>query len=269
MKTILTNLAILSASAFNNAGWKIDADGKIETKDGNPIWVDADGSEKTLSSDAISRANNDAKNARIAKEKAEEKLAAFTGLDADKARAALDTVSKLDQKKLIDAGEVDKVRNEISAQFTTQLAEKDKALSELQTRFDGAQIANIFGNSEFIRNRVAVPAEMFQAYFSSNVKMVNGQPEFYGRDGNRLLSKTKIGENVTDASEAFEMLVESHPQKDLILKANDNSGSGSNGNGGNRPGGRTIKRSEFEQLAPNKQHEVAAKMRTGEMTIVD
>ena len=124
MKTILTHLAILSASAFNNPGWKLDAEGKIELKDGNPIYVDASGRESVMDVGAITRLNGEAKTHREAKEAAEAKLKAFEGLDPEAARKAVDTVKNIDAKKLIDAGEVEKVRESVKAEFMTQIAER-------------------------------------------------------------------------------------------------------------------------------------------------
>ncbi|QWY83174.1 hypothetical protein [Rhizobium phage RHph_X2_24] len=261
-------LALLTATAFNNAGWKLDADGKIELKDGNPVYVDASGREMTVDSGTIGRLNGEAKTHREAKEAAEAKLKAFEGLDPEAARKALDTVKNIDAKKLIDAGEVDKVRNEISQQFTAQLAEKDNALKASDDRYNNLLVSNLFANSDFIRERVAVPRDMFEASFKNNFKIEDGKVVAYGKDGNRLMSKQKIGE-FADATEALEILVEQHPQKDIILKASDGNGTGNNGNGGNRGGSRTVKRADFEKLNPQQQAEVAGKARTGELQIVD
>ena len=261
---------LLSSAAFeNNGGWKLDADGKIVMKDGNPVWVDANGGEAVLDGSTISRLNGEAKKLRERAEAAETTAKKFEGLDPERARSALDMLGKIDQKKLIDAGEVDKVRNEISQQFTTQLAEKDNALKSLQTRLDETLVNHLFASSDFIRERVAVPRDMFEATFRKNVKLnEKGEFEFFGRDGNRVMSKAKIGE-YADASEALELIVEQHPQKDVILKALDASGTGNGGGGGNRPGGRVVKRSDFDAMPAHQQAEYASKMRTGELQMVD
>jgi hypothetical protein len=260
--------ALLLATAYNNAGWKLDADGKIVMKDGNPVWVDANGGEAILDGGTITRLNGEAKTLRERAEKAETKLTTFKDIDPDKARQALETLGKIDQKTLIDAGKVDEVRQQITTQFTAQLAEKDNALKALQTNFDNAQINSLFAGSDFIRERVAVPRDMFEATFKNNFKMEDGKPVAYGKDGNRLMSKAKIGE-FADAAEALELLVDQHPQKDVILKASGGTGTGNNGNTGGRGGGKTMKRAEFDQLQGHQQAEVAAKARAGEMQIVD
>lgn len=272
MKTLtaLLTAKILKAIAFapGDAGWKLDKDGKIELKDGNPIYIDAEGKEMTIEAGTVSRLNAEAAGHRRAKEAAETKLKEFEGLDAKKAREALDTVSKIDQKKLIDAGEVDKVKDEISKQFTTQIAEKDKANNDLQSKLDNMQIDNIFSNSEFIRERIATPRDMFQDSFRKFFKKDGNEIIAVDRAGNRLMSKQRIGEFATP-EEALELLVDTHPQKDTILRADTGKGSGNGGNGGARGGGRVMKRSEFNALAPAQQAEAGAKQASGELQIVD
>lgn len=269
MKKILAHIAILSATAFDNkAGWKTDADGKIEAKDGNPIWVDANGGERVMQANAIETLNSEAKTLRTRAEKAEGSLKAFEGLDAAAAKDAIEKLSKIDQKTLIDAGKVDEVKQQITSQFTAQIAEKDKAYNELQTRFDNAQIAAVFAGSQFIRESIAVPPDMFEATFKSNFKIENGKINAYDRAGNPLMSKQNIGQ-YAEPEEALSLLVEAHPQRDTILKASGNSGTGNDGKGGTRGGSARVTRAEFNEYSPAKQAEIAGKARAGELTIVD
>lgn len=248
--------------------WKLDENGSIVVRDGNPVYVDSNGDEKTVAVDTIARLNKEAKEHRIAKEDALEKLKKFEGIDAEKARIALDTVSKMDASKLIDAGKIDELKAELNGQYQSQLSEKDKAFSDLQTKYDSMVINNVFANSEFIRNNVAVPRDLFEAKFRGNFKVENGEVIVYGNDGNRLYSKDRAGEYAT-AEEGLRILAESHPNKDTILRANVGTGTGSDGSGGGNGGGRYMKRSDFEQLPPNKQAEYAIKMRSGEIKLTD
>ena len=262
-------LSAVALLAFNNqAGWKTDTDGKIELKDGNPIYINASGQEMTVQHDTISRLNGEAKSHREGKEAAELKLKSFEGLDAAAARDAIEKLSKIDQKALIDAGKVDEVKAQITASFTAQIAEKDKALEAATNRINNMLIDGVFANSEFVRDNVALPRDMFVKYFRDHFKIEGDKIVAYDKSGNVLYSKQSVG-NVADPEEAIRLLVDQHPQKDIILKANAGNGTGNNGNGGNGGRGRTIKRSEFETLAPMKQQEVVALARKGEMTIVD
>ena len=254
----------------NKNGWKTDDAGNIIARDGNPVWVDSNGAEMTLERDTVSRLNAEAKAHREAKEAAETRLKAFEGLDASKAREALETVKNIDLKKMIDSGKLEEVRKELTTQFQTQIAEKDKAYADLRTEYDNTRISNIFAGSEFIRTRVAVPADMFEATFKGNFKIEDGKIVVKDKAGNQLMSKKKIGE-YADPDEALELLIEQHPQKDVILKANGQSGSGNRGNGGNGGGGngKTMKRSEYDGLSDHERASYAQSLAKRELTIVD
>lgn len=248
--------------------WKLDENNNIVLKDGDPIYVDANGVEKTVGVDTIARLNKEAKDHREAKEEAQAKLKLYEGIDPEKARAALETVAKLEEKKLIDTGEVDKLKSQITQQFQTQLTEKDTAYTELKKKFDNMLIDGVFANSDFIRNNVAVPVDMFEAKFRNNFKIENNEVVAYGYDGSRLMSKTRAGEYAT-TEEAMQILAESHPNKDVILKANPGNGSGAGTGGAGNGGGRYMKRSDFEKLSPVQKAEYAIKMGKGEIQLTD
>ncbi len=262
--------ALMIARAFDpgKAGWKLDKDGKIELKDGNPIYLDSNGQETTVDGGTISRLNGEAKQHRIEKEAALDQLKAFKDIDPVAAKKAIADLAKIDQKKLIDAGEVDKVRLEITTQFTEQMTELKKANETLVSNNHNMQRTNAFAQSKFIKDRVAVPPEMFEATFGKNFKVENDKIVPYGPDGNKVYSKKRMGE-IADVDEALEIIIDSYPHKDSILKAPDHSGSGNGGGGGNRGGGRTVTRGEFNKLGPSQQAATAEQARKGELTIID
>lgn len=265
----LKALLLSSAIAYNNgSGWKLDADGKVEMKDGNPVYISGDGREMTIKADTVTNLQSEAKTHREAKEAAERTLKSFEGLDADKARRALDLVKKIDENKLIESGEVDKLRNEISSEYTKQLNEKDEKLKQLQGNIDNMKIGSVFSSSQFAREQIAVPNDMFESYFRNNFKVEDDKIVAYDKSGNRLMSKQHVGEYASP-DEALQLMVESHPEKDVILKANTGSGSGSGGGGGTRGGGRVVRRSDFETMAPTQQAEIARKVGKGEMQFAD
>lgn len=248
--------------------WKTDENGALVLKDGNPIYVDTNGDERTVKLETISRLNGEAKEQREAKEAALEKLKQYEGLDAAKAREALEKLKAIDEKQLLDMGKVDELKQQITNNFQTQLNEKETALKELQTKYDDMLIGNVFANSEYVRNNINVPRDMYEAVFRKNFKVENGTVVAYDNNNNRLYSVENAGEFATP-EEALKILTEHHPQKEVILRANVPSGSGSNGNGGGNGGGRYIKRSEFMKLSPAQQSAFAAKMRSGEMVLTD
>lgn len=248
--------------------WKFDDNGNIVMKDGNPVYVDSNGDEKTVAVDTISRLNREAKDHREAKEAALAKLKAFDGLDAAKAREALEKVSKYEHQIKLDEGKLDEVKTAITTQYEAQLDEKTKALTELQTRFDNMLISNVFANSDFIRDNVAIPRDMFEATFRHNFRVEDGKVTVYDNDGNRLYSKERSGEPATP-EEGLRILTEARADRDSILRANVGSGSGNSGRGGGNGGGRYLKRSDYEKLPASEKLEYAKKISKGEMVLTD
>jgi len=260
---------LLNVSAFDNQpGWKLDENGVVELKDGNPVYLDSNGDEMTVGMDTISRLNGEAKKHREEKEAALEKLKAFEGIDPDKAREAMEKLKGIDEKKLIDSGEVEELKRQIKEQMQTEIAEKDSKIEELIKKDQDRSIKEVFSNSEFVRNNLAVPADMFEATFRNNFKIEDGKVVAIDKNGNTLYSKERAGELATP-EEALKILAESHPRKEEILRADVGRGSGNKGNGGSQGGGRYMKRSDFEKLSPAQQSQTAEKMRSGEITLTD
>lgn len=269
---MITQFAILAMSAmraFANPGWKKDADGKLELDAaGNPIYVQGDGVEQSVDAGTIGKLQGEAKSNRERYEVAETALKTFEGLDGAKAREALATLSKIDQKKLIDAGEVDKVRTEISGQFQTQLDEQAKINADLTAQNHGLIKTNAFAGSEFIANRVSVPRSMFEKEFGGNFKVEDGKVVPYDQAGNRVMSKKKMGE-VATVDEAFEIITDGYPYKDTILKANTGSGTGNNGSGGSSGGKRTISRADLAAMPVHEHPAIMAQVTKGEVVLSD
>lgn len=271
LKTRIADIRIGRAmrAGDNKRGWKLTADGKaIELRDGNPIWIDDSGNETTMGGDTIARLNGEAKRHRERAEAAEAIAGKFKDLDPEKARAALDTISKLDTKKLIDAGEVDKVRKEIGDQFTAQLTEKDKAYGELSNKLNSMMLTNAFQSSKFVQDRIAIPVEMVRKTFGDRFKIEDDRIVAYEESGNKLYSRKRHGEPA-DFDEAIEIIIDTYPHKDAVLKAPGASGSGNKGNGGVRGSGPVYKRADFEKLSPNEQAHVAGLVNKGEAELVN
>lgn len=232
----------------------IEVEGKVyaEVQDGKPVYVEDDGKEVAFDAvgtrTTISRLNGEAKSHRERAEAAEGKLKAFDGIeDGDAARKALETVKNLDQKKLIDAGEVDKVKAEISKSFQTKLDDAEARAKKLEDQLYGEKIGGAFARSPLIvgdKAKVAIPADMVQARFGQHFKVEDGNVVAYDANGNKLFSPARPGELAT-FDEALDILIEQYPHKDHILKGSGANGGGARGGGGggNNP---ALKRSEMK-----------------------
>ncbi|MFA9597747.1 DUF6651 domain-containing protein [Citrobacter telavivensis] len=237
----------------------VDVSGKQYAEidaNGLPVYVHDDGKE--IGFDAaqaigkITELNGEAKSHRLAKEAAETNLAKFSGItDPVKALEALEMMTKIDQKKLIDAGAVDQVKAEITQSFQTKLEEADKRSKTLEGQLYDAMIGGNFSGSKFIADKIAIPSDMLQARFGQSFKVEDGKIVAYDSTGNKIYSRSKPGE-IAGFDEALEFLVENYPQKDHILKASGNSG-GDSRTTQHQAGQKTMKRAAFDQLSPGEK----------------
>lgn len=233
----------------------VEVDGKTyaEVQDGKPVFVGDDG--KDIAFDApntvatITRLNGEAKDNRIRAETAEAKYKPFEGIeDPAAARKALETVANLDSKKLIDAGEVEKVKAEISKAFQTQIDELTGKNQTLEQTLYGEKIGGAFSRSKLIADKFAIPADLVQARFGSAFKVEDGKTVAYDQAGNKIFSRARPGE-LADFDEAIEALVDQYPYKEQILKSSGANGGGA-GSSNNNGGQKTMSRTQFEALDP-------------------
>lgn len=231
---------------------KLDAQGHVVVQDGKPVYVTNDGQEVAFdaveTTAAIKRLNGEAKGHRERAEAAEKALKAFEGIDPEAAAKALDTVTKLDQKKLIDAGEVDKVRAEISKNWESKLSEAEKAKQALERQLHNELIGGNFARSKVIAEKLAIPADLVQAAFGSAFKVENGRVVAYDKNGQAIYSKANPSEPA-GFDEALLSLVDAYPNKEHILKGSGASGSGA---GSSSAGKTTMTLTEQHMAAKNR-----------------
>jgi hypothetical protein len=232
--------------------WKMNGESLALDTGGNPIFVKDDGSEASVEAGTISRLNGEAKSHRERAEKAETALKNYEGLDPTKAREALDTVAKLGDKKLIENGEVEKLKTQINEQYQVKVRELESTLQNTVTERDNLIRRTTIQASKFLQERVAVPAEMFESVMAKNFKVEDGKVVPYDLAGNKVMSNKRFGE-VADIDEAFEIIVNGYAHKDTILKAPNMSGTGNTGAGAGAAGSKTMKRDDFMNLHPSEQ----------------
>lgn len=241
---------------------QLDEAGHVVVKDGNPVFVHEDG--KAIAFDAngtlatISRLNGEAKSHREGKESAEAKLKVYEVItDVPAALAALETVGKIKDKQLIDAGEVDKVRGAAKAAFDDQLKAVEERYKPIVTERDnlkGALVAEkvggSFARSKLIAEKLVIPPDMVQARFGDAFKLeADGTVTGYDKVGNKIFSRAKPGE-VAGFDEALEILIDGYPYKESILKGSGAHGGGAGGAGSGANGAKALNRAAFEALAP-------------------
>ncbi|MFW9289799.1 tape measure protein, partial [Glaesserella parasuis] len=220
---------------------KLDENGNVVVVDGKPVYIHDDGKEIPFDAlqamQKISSLNAENKQHREAKEKAEAELKKFDGIeDVAKAKEALKTVENLDAKKLIDAGEAEKVKQEVIKGYEQKLADAKALAEKVQGQLHTELIGGSFARSKFVTEKLAMPVDVAQAFFGKHFSIdENGAILAKDAFGNEIFSRVKPGQRA-DFEEALEALVDAYPNKNSILK-----GSGSSGGGGGAGGSSATK----------------------------
>ena len=226
---------------------------------GQPLYIHDDGKE--VAHDApqtvatISRLNGEARTNRERYEAAETSLKAFEGIeDPTAAKKALETLKNFDDKKLVDAGEIEKVKAEaikaVEDKYAPIVQERDAFQSQLHNELIGGG----FARSKYIQDNIAVPVDMIQATFGKSFQIEGGKVVAVGADGQKIYSRARPGE-VADFDEALETLVGGYQYKDSILKGNQSGGGGFQNNGCNKSGPKSLAecKTKDEKIAYMKQ----------------
>lgn len=227
-----------------------------------PVFVHADGKEVPFDADStlgtIGRLNGEAKAHREAKEAAERSLKGFDGItDPAAAIKALGIVKNLDDKKLVDAGEIEKVKNEVTKALEQQYAPFKTKAETLEGQLNNLLIGGAFNGSKFVATKfaaadAAAASEIARALFGGRFKIEDGAVVGHDERGNKLYSRTRPGE-LADAEEAIELIVDSYPHKASILKGSGASGGGATGGNGRMSGPDLSKLSPVERMNAARQ----------------
>jgi len=252
---------------------KLDSDGHVVVQDGKPVYVQDDGKEVAFDAagtvSTISRLNAEAKSNRERYETAEKSLSAFDGLDAEAARGALDTVSKIDAKKLVEAGDMDAAIKTAISPYQKDLDAERKKNETLTASLAKEVVGNAFGRSKFATKKLT-PAgvDLIRTMYGDSIKVEDGKPVGLDESGQKLYSRSRPGE-LADFDEVVENFVNRYPHKDHILKGSAASGGGASSNNGGGAGKKSYSRAEFDKLDPATQSQVANDARAGKAEILD
>lgn len=243
---------------------KLDDKGNVVVQDGKPVYVSDAGNDVVFDYDqtlsTITKLNGEAKGHRERAEAAEAKLKPFDGIeDAQKARDAIELVSKLDSKKLIDAGKVDEVRAEATKAYEEKLKAQEEKYKpvvaerdNLKTSLFKEKIGGSFSRSKYIAEKLAIPSDLVEARFGTAFTIEDDRVVAKYPNGEKVFSLARPGE-IADFDEALEMLVGQYPNKDQILKGSGASGGGAGGSGAGAGGKKTMTRAQFDTLPATEQ----------------
>ena len=225
----------------------LDADGKPQFDDkGAPLFMQDGGSEPTAINvdalyDQIRAVGGEAATHRKDKEALGAALKAFEGLDPEEARQALETVRTFDQSKFLAVDKVEEIKKQAVQEFQHKADNLGKALEEAKSSgakaleekdrvIHGLLVENAFSNSPFLREKTVLPPDIAYSSFGKHfaVEYQDGKPVVIAKDGNgNPLFSSANPSAYASPEEAIKLLVETHAQRDTLLRApNPNGGSG-------------------------------------------
>lgn len=223
----------------------ITIDGKTyaEVENGKVVYINTSGNKIVYDGEelaaTVARLNGDLKDAQG-------KLGAFDGIDdPEAARKALATVKNLDDKKLVEAGQVETIKaaaiKAVEDRYKPIEAERD----QLRTALHKEMIGGRFERSKYIAEKMTLPAQMVEATFGSHFTVEDGRVVARTVGGYEIFSPSNPGERA-DFEEALEVLVTTSPFSDQIIKgANKN---GDNANPGAGTGENVVTRAEYDAM---------------------
>jgi len=236
--------------------YKFENDSIVLDDNKNPIWVHDDGKEAGVNFagalSSIKELSEKNKTFKTQLSEYENKLKNFEGLDPEKARQAVDTIAKLDQGKLIDAGKRDEAiqkaieakENEWKSKHQSVESAFTKAQETLKNK--DAMIFNLmvsqkFSQSEFLNKNTTMTPDVAALKFGQQYKIedVDGElkPVAYLR--NEKVYSLKNPGKLADFDESFKILWESYEYKNNYMK-DIPGGSGSQGGHGGQASGKDI-----------------------------
>ena len=250
---------------------RVDENGNVVVADGMPVYVHDDGKEipfdAAKAAAKIKDLNGESKQYREQVEAAKKQLAGFNGLDPEAARKALDIVKNLDDKKLVDAGEVETLKRTLSASFEENLSNTKKGyeakLEETATKLTQQEknihellIMGAFERSPFLRDKTTLTPDIAYASFRDGLRVeydAKGKPFVVGYlNEEKIYSRTDPGKFAAP-EECIEMIIAAHPMKERFLKGSGSQGSGAGGGGGNGGGDDLQSRLAAAEKAQNVQ----------------
>lgn len=158
------------------------------------------------------------------------------GLDGEETaelKTALDEIRDNNDQKLLEAGELERLKNEIKARWEAKLGAFRKAAEEKEARLQetirvkvdeirGLVVRSVFEASTFIREKTVltpnIAYHVFGGFFQVEDTPEGPIPAARFANGERIMSKTNP-QIPAEPEEAIEALVNAHVDRDAVLKA--------------------------------------------------
>jgi len=267
---------------------KFDEEGKVVVKEVEngikmPVYVDEDGKDIEVDVPSlftkITEVSAEAKGYRKDKATLKEKYKLFDGIEnleewKAEAEKATETVKNFDDKKLVDAGKVEEIKNQIKEVHKEEVVnihksyeqsglEKDTTIKNKDITIYGLMVSSKFAQSPYFSGENPIstlPPEIAETYFGKNYKVEDDgtgklRVTGYKSDGKPIYSRKNPGD-LAEFEEALEVIIGEYQYKDRILRS---SGAGSGAGGGSGAGTETGVDAEIAKLQSLWEEAIKAK----------
>lgn len=218
-----------------------------------PIYIDDDGKEIDVDVAnlfvKVAELSSEAKTRRQEKNALQEQLELFKGIEdlgvwKENADKAIETVKNYDDKKLVDAGKVEQVKQsvieakdeeirQVQESFKGKILEQNKVIERKDAQIYELAISNKFSQSPLFNGpgrKYNIPADMAEAKFSRQIKLEEGKDGKlrevgYKINGEPIYSRKNPGE-LAFFDEFMPDIIDEYPKKDEIIETTGGSGSG-------------------------------------------
>jgi len=172
--------------------------------------------------------------------------------EIEDALAKLKLARGLDDKKLVDAGKVEELKNQAIASYK---AERDKEAAELKKQLEASNaryeesLVNAFSGSKVLSEYLPTWS-LLRHELRNRIAVENGQLVGY-RDADKkdkFYSAANPGQ-LAQGDELLKMLLASHPDHDSWKKGSGAAGTGAPGNPGGGGGAKTMTVDQFNALS--------------------
>lgn len=213
--------------------WKYIGEGDtqtIEVKDGKPVFVYPDGGKEVPfdADQAVSKITSlsaESKTHREAKERAELELAPYKALGELPAVTELtERAKKIDAKKLIDSGDVDKFKKEWEVGWSDKLKAAEEKNAALEKSLFEEKVGSRFATSPYVKDKLMIGPVTARAIFGDNFKLEDGNAVGY-HNGSKITSRERFGEPAS-FDEALEIILSTHPERERLMRDAAGSGAG-------------------------------------------
>lgn len=169
----------------------------------------------------------------------------YKGLDPDKARAAQKRLDELDEKNLIEKGEVEELKKRWQKEWDDEKAGLQKQLGERDTQLTKFKLTDVV-RAAALKNGV-LPDDIDDV-------LTLTAPRFKLGEGDKIIVFDKDGvESRSDLDKFFGEEFKAAKPKFYGASGAGGSGAPAGGTGGGAGGGKTVKRADFDQMTPQAQ----------------